>query len=445
MRAIFASAILASLLAACGSKPSTADINDFIGPNPKLVAPAKTFLPTVNVADAKGWPAGMTPTAAPGLAVNEFAGVLDHPRWLYVLPNGDVLAAESQSPGTDKTGGNIKGKIQKLLMQKAGSGATKSANKIILLRDSDHDGVAEQKSVLIDHDLYSPFGMAVIGGELFVANANGLVAFPFTPGQATITAKPRLVTELPSGYNLHWTKSLAASPDGRLLYVGVGSNSNVGENGLAMEQGRAAVWQIDPKSGRYAIFAGGIRNPVGIAFNPWSGALWVVANERDELGNDLVPDYLTSVKQGAFYGWPFSYYGQHVDKRPPPNPAMVAKAIAPDYALGPHVAALGLSFSTGQTLGPQFATGAFIGEHGSWNRKPASGYQVVFVPFAGARPAPGAKPTSVLTGFRVGDTAYGRPVGVQIGKDGSLLVADDVGGKVWRVSSAKLPQKVVSG
>jgi len=298
--------------------------------------------------------------------------------------------------------------------------------------------------VLLDHDLYSPFGMAVIGGELFVANANALVAFPFTAGQSTITAKPRVVTELPSGYNHHWTKSLVASPDGRMLYVGVGSNSNVGENGLAMEKGRAAIWQIDPKSGRYAIFAGGLRNPVGIAFNPASGALWTVVNERDELGNDLVPDYLTSVKQGAFYGWPFSYYGQNVDTRPPADPAMVAKAIAPDYALGPHVAALGLTFATGQMLSPQFASGAFIGEHGSWNRKPASGYQVVFVPFAGAMPAAGAKPIPVLTGFRVGNVAYGRPVGVQIGKDGSLLVADDVGNKVWRVSAAAAEIKMAA-
>ncbi len=444
MRLILSTILLAGLLSGCGASPSTTDINDYIGPSPKLVAPSKTLLPTVNVADAKGWPEGMMPTAAPGLTVNEFAGGLDHPRWLYVLPNGDVLAAESQGPGTDKTGGSIKGKIQKMLMKKAGSGATKSANRILLLRDADGDGTAEQRSVLLDHDLYSPFGMAVIGGELFVANANALVAFPFTVGQSTITAKPRVVTELPSGYNHHWTKSLVASLDGRMLYVGVGSNSNVGENGLAMEKGRAAIWQIDPKSGRYAIFAGGLRNPVGIAFNPASGALWTVVNERDELGNDLVPDYLTSVKQGAFYGWPFSYYGQNVDTRPPADPAMVAKAIAPDYALGPHVAALGLTFATGQMLSPQFASGAFIGEHGSWNRKPASGYQVVFVPFVGAMPATGAKPIPVLTGFRVGDVAYGRPVGVQIGKDGSLLVADDVGNKVWRVSAAAAEIKMAA-
>ena len=443
MRAILGPLTLAALLAACGSS-SSRDVAETQGPNPALQAPQTSLIPTVNVAKGVGWPAGKVPVAAAGLTVNEFAGGLDHPRWMLQLANGDLLVAESDSPGTDHTGGNIKGAIQGWLMSKAGSGKG-SPNRIVLLRDADGDGVAESRSVLIDHDLYSPFGMAVIGGELFVANANGLVAFPFTPGQATITARPRLVTPLPSGYNHHWSKSLVASPDGRLLYVGVGSNSNAGENGLAMEKGRAAVWQIDPKTGRYAIFAGGLRNPVGIAFNPWNGGLWVVANERDELGNDLVPDYITSVQKGAFYGWPFSYYGQHVDTRPQPaNPALVAKAIPPDYALGPHVAALGLTFSTGQKLGAGFATGAFIGEHGSWNRKPASGYEVVFLPFAGGKPAPGAKPIPILTGFRVGDTAYGRPVGVQIGKDGALLVADDVGGKVWRVSAAALPQKVAS-
>ncbi|MEO6580776.1 MAG: sorbosone dehydrogenase family protein [Sphingomicrobium sp.] len=442
MRALLTPLACAGLLAACGSS-STRNVVETQGPNPALRAPQTSILPTVNVAKGTGWPAGKMPVAAAGLAVNEFAGALVHPRWLLQLVNGDVLVAESDSPGTDHTGGTIKGTIQGWLMNKAGS-SKGSPNRIMLLRDADGNGIAESRSVLIDHDLYSPFGMAVVGGELFVANATGLVAFPFAPGQAKVTAKPRLVTPLPSGYNHHWTKSLVASPDGRLLYVGVGSNSNVGENGLEMEKGRAAVWQIDPRTGRYAIFASGLRNPVGIDFNPWSGALWVVANERDELGNDLVPDYLTSVKKGAFYGWPFSYYGQHVDTRPPANPAMVAKAIPPDYALGPHVAALGLTFSTGQKLGQAFASGAFIGEHGSWNRKPASGYQVVFVPFAGAMPVPGAKPVPILTGFRVGDTAYGRPVGVQIGKDGSLLVADDVGGKVWRVSAAALPKQAAN-
>lgn len=433
---------LAALLAACGAE-SSRDVGDTQGPRPTIDPPRTTTLPTVNVATASGWPAGKMPAAAKGLAINQFAGGLNHPRWLLTLSNGDLLVAESDSPGTDKTGGAIKGKIQAMLMKKAGSGKG-SPNRIMLLRDADGDGVAEAKSILLDHDLYSPFGMAVIGRELFVANANALLAFPFTAGQSTIAAKPRLVTELPSGYNRHWTKSLVASPDGRFLYVGVGSNSNAGENGLEMEKGRAAVWKIDPATGAYAIVAGGLRNPVGIAFNPWSGALWTVVNERDELGNDLVPDYLTSIRQGGFYGWPWSYFGDHVDARvKPPRPDMAAKAIVPDYALGPHVAPLGLAFSAGQTLGPSFATGAFVGLHGSWNRKPASGYQVVFVPFAGAMPT-GAKPRIILDGFRVGDSAYGRPVGVQLGKDGSLLVADDVGGKVWRVSKAALPQMVAS-
>jgi glucose/arabinose dehydrogenase len=424
----------ALLLASCGSEPSSTDISDYIGPNPKLVAPSKTTLPTVNVAEAKGWPAGKMPTPAQGLAVNEFAGGLDHPRWLLVLPNGDVLVAETDNPGTDKTGGTIRSTIQDMLMKKAGS-SKPSANRISLLRDADGDGVAETKTALVT-GLFSPFGMALANGELYVANADGVVAFPFQPGQTQITARARHVANLPSGYNHHWTKSMVASPDGKYLYVGVGSNSNVGENGLEMEKLRAAILRIDAKTGKMALYAAGLRNPVGLAWNPWSGMLWTAVNERDEIGNDLVPDYITSVKPGAFYGWPWSYYGQHVDSRPEPkNPAAVAAAIPPDYATGPHVATLGLTFSAGQRLGPQFAQGAFVGEHGSWNRKPWSGYQVVFVPFAGAMPT-GQKPVPILTGFRVEDTAYGRPVGVIIAKDGSLLVADDAGGKVWRVSGA---------
>jgi glucose/arabinose dehydrogenase len=421
------------LLSGCGAEPSASDITTYIGPNPKLVAPSTTTFPTVNVADAEGWPAGRTPTAAAGLKVNEFAGGLAHPRWMLVLPNGDTLVAESDSPGTDKTGGAIMGAIQKLIMKKAGSN-TPSANRVSLLRDADGDGVAEGKTVLVS-GLYSPFGMALANGELFIANADGIIAYRFTPGQVRLTEQPRHVAHLPAGYNHHWTKSLIASPDGRTLYVGVGSNSNIGENGMEMERDRAAILAVDARSGATRVYASGLRNPVGVAWNPWSGALWTVVNERDEIGNDLAPDYLTSVKPGAFYGWPWSYWGGNVDERvKPANPDKVARAIAPDYALGPHVAALGLTFSTGQTLGQPFAQGAFIGEHGSWNRRPWSGYQVVFVPFAGAMPAKNALPVQVLTGFRVGDVAYGRPVGVQVAKDGSLLVADDVGGKVWRVS-----------
>ncbi len=424
----------ALLLASCGSEPSSTDISDYIGPNPKLVAPSKTTLPTVNVAEAKGWPAGKMPTPAQGLAVNEFAGGLDHPRWLLVLPNGDVLVAETDNPGTDKTGGTIRSTIQDMLMKKAGS-SKPSANRNSLLRDADGDGVAETKTALVT-GLFSPFGMALANGELYVANADGVVAFPFQPGQTQITARARHVANLPSGYNHHWTKSMVASPDGKYLYVGVGSNSNVGENGLEMEKLRAAILRIDAKTGKMALYAAGLRNPVGLAWNPWSGMLWTAVNERDEIGNDLVPDYITSVKPGAFYGWPWSYYGQHVDSRPEPkNPAAVAAAIPPDYATGPHVATLGLTFSAGQRLGPQFAQGAFVGEHGSWNRNPPSGYKVVFVPFGGAQPS--GMPIDVLTGFMIRGKALGRPVGVQIARDGSLLVADDVGDTVWRVSAPR--------
>jgi glucose/arabinose dehydrogenase len=277
--------------------------------------------------------------------------------------------------------------------------------------------------------------MALVGRELFVANADALLAFPFAPGQTRITAPARIVAKLPSGINHHWTKSLVASPDGRKLYVGVGSNSNVGEFGMEIEKGRAAVWEIDSATGANREFAGGLRNPVGIAFNPASGQLWVAVNERDELGSDLVPDYITSVRDGGFYGWPYSYFGQHVDTRvKPPRPDLVARAIKPDYALGAHTASLGLTFNRGARLGPRFANGAFIGQHGSWNREPPSGYRVIFVPFAGAQPS--GMPVEVLTGFLRDGKAYGRPVGVQIARDGSLLVADDVGNKVWRVSAA---------
>ena len=424
--------LLVLALSACGG-PARLPLEAGIGPRPQLPPPEHALIPAVQVAKAEGWPAGATPAPAPGLKVNAFATGLDHPRWLYTLPNGDVLVAETASPGTDPGPPGLKGMFFKQFTKKAGS-AVPSANRITLLRDADGDGVAEFRSALLT-GLRSPFGMALVGGELFVANADSLVAFPFQPGTTTISAKPRMVAALPAGRNHHWTKSLVASPDGRWLYVGVGSNSNIGENGMAMEQGRAAVWQIDARTGASRIFASGLRNPVGLAFNPWSGALWTAVNERDEIGSDLVPDYITSVRDGGFYGWPYSYYGQHVDVRvKPPRPDLVASAIAPDFALGAHVAALGLTFSTGQQLGAAYAQGAFVGEHGSWNRKPPSGYKVVFVPFAGAQPS--GMPRDVLTGFISGGKAFGRPVGVQIARDGSLLVADDVGNTVWRVSAA---------
>ena len=427
-----ATPLLSLVLAACAG-PARLPLEAGIGPQPQLPPPEHVLSPNVNVAKAAGWPAGATPAAAPGLRVNAFATGLHHPRGLYALPTGDVLVAETNGPGTDPGPPGIKGYFFKRFKEKAGS-SVPSANRITLLRDADGDGVAEVRSTLIS-GLRSPFGMAMVGNELLVANAHSLVAVPFTPGATTIIAQPRLITALPSGRNHHWTKSLVVSPDGRWLYVGVGSNSNVGENGMAMEQGRAAVWRIDPRTGAKSIFASGLRNPVGLAFNPWSGALWAAVNERDEIGSDLVPDYITSVREGAFYGWPYSYYGQHVDVRvKPPRPDVVARALPPDFAVGPHVAALGLAFSTGQRLGPAFARGAFIGEHGSWNRSPPSGTRVVFVPFGGAQPS--GMPIDVLTGFRVNDKYYGRPVGVQIGRDGSLLVADDVGNTIWRVSAA---------
>ncbi|MFL6767785.1 MAG: PQQ-dependent sugar dehydrogenase [Sphingomicrobium sp.] len=427
-----ATPLMCFALAACGG-PARLPLEAGIGPAPQLPPPEQALIPAIDVAKAAGWPAGRMPAAAPGLKVNAFASGLDHPRWLYVLPNGDVLVAETNGPGTDPGPPGIKGIFFKKFKKKAGS-SVPSANRITLLRDADGDGIAEFRSTLLS-GLRSPFGMALVGGELFIANADSLVAVPFQPGTTAVTAAPRVVTTLPAGRNHHWTKSLVASPDGRWLYVGVGSNSNVGENGMAMEQGRAAIWQIDPRTGARRIVAGGLRNPVGIAFNPWSGALWAAVNERDEFGSDLVPDYITSVREGAFYGWPYSYYGQHIDVRvKPPRPDLVARAIPPDYSLGPHVAALGLTFSTGQRLGPAFTQGVFVGEHGSWNRKPPSGYKVVFVPFAGAQPR--GMPSDVLTGFVSGGKAFGRPVGVQIGRDGSLLAADDVGNTIWRVSAA---------
>ncbi|MFL6763262.1 MAG: PQQ-dependent sugar dehydrogenase [Sphingomicrobium sp.] len=425
-------AFLILSITACGG-PARLPLEAGIGPNPRLPPPEQALIPAVKVFRASGWPAGMMPAAAPGLKINAFVTGLDHPRWLEVLPNGDVLVAETAAPGTDPGPPGLKGMFFKSFLKKAGGGVP-SANRIALVRDADGDGVAEFHSTLLS-GLRSPFGMALVGRELFVANADSLIAVPFEVGVTSVSATPRVVAALPAGRNHHWTKSLAASPDGRALYVGVGSNSNVGENGMAIEEGHAAIWRIDPRTGGQSLFASGLRNPVGLAFNPWSGALWTAVNERDEIGSDLVPDYITSVRAGAFYGWPYSYFGQHVDSRvKPPRPDLVARAIPPDFALGPHVAAMGLAFSAGQRLGPAFAHGAFIGEHGSWNRKPASGYRVVFVPFNGAQPS--GTPVDVLTGFISGGKAFGRPVGVAIARDGSLLVADDVGNTIWRVSAA---------
>ena len=426
---------LAGGLAACGES-SSLQVIDGTGPSPKLPEPNKTLIPTVNIAPAVGWPAGGKPTAAAGTQVAAFAEGLDHPRWLYVLPNGDVLVAETNAPPKPDDSKGVRGWVMEKVMGKAGAGVP-SPNRITLLRDADHDGVAETRTVFLQN-LNSPFGMTLVGNDLYVADTDRLLRFNYEPGATEIKTQPIKVVDLPGGtLNHHWTKNVIASKDGSKLYVTVGSNSNVGENGLDKEEGRAAIWEVDRATGNHRIFASGIRNPNGLAWEPTSGALWTAVNERDEIGSDMVPDYITSVKDGGFYGWPFSYYGQHVDVRvEPQNPDLVAKAIAPDYAVGPHTASLGLTFAEGNKLPAQFKEGAFIGQHGSWNRKPHSGYKVIFVPFAAGKPT--GQPVDVLTGFLDKDeNALGRPVGVVIDQQGGLLVADDVGNKVWRVSSAK--------
>ncbi len=443
-------------LAACGDM-ARLDVAAGTGPRPSLPAPAPTLIPTVNIAPAIGWPPGVRPLPAKGTQVWPFAAGLDHPRWLYVLPNGDVLVAETNAPPKPEDGGGLRGWLMGKVMQRAGA-ATPSANRITLLRDTDGDGKADERSVLLQ-GLNSPFGMALLGDMLYVATSDAVLRFPYTRGQTRITAPGMKVLDLPAGpINHHWTKNLLASADGSKLYVTVGSNSNVGERGMAVEAGRAAIWELDLASGAHRLFASGLRNPNGMAWvsahtahaahtagatNAASGGsghsatLWTVVNERDEIGSDLVPDYLTSVRDGAFYGWPYSYYGQHVDVRvQPPEPALVARALSPDYALGPHTAPLGLAAAGGNTLPKRFAEGMFIGQHGSWNRRPHSGYKVIFVPFAGGQPQ--GQPLEVLGGFLSAEgKAYGRPVGVVLDASGALLVADDVGNVIWRVSAAR--------
>ncbi|NVD99851.1 sorbosone dehydrogenase family protein [Massilia sp. BJB1822] len=405
------------------------------GPDPQLPDPERSLIPTVNVAPVERWQGDAKPVPASGFGVTAYARELDHPRWVYVLPNGDVLVAESNAPAKEDQGKSIKGAIIKQQMKKAGAGTT-SANRITLLRGQGPDGAATSRHVFLQ-GLHSPFGMVLVDKHLYVANADALLRFPYQEGQTTIAAAGVKVMDLPGlPLNHHWTKNVVASPDGKHLYIAVGSNSNVGENGMDKEEGRAAIWQLELASGKARLFASGLRNPVGMAWEPSSKVLWTVVNERDELGNDLVPDYLTSVRDGAFYGWPYSYFGQHVDERiKPPRPDLVAKAIAPDYALGGHTASLGLAFYTSKLFPPSYQSGAFIGQHGSWNRKPHSGYKVVFVPFANGKPA--GPPRDFLVGFlsREGK-AHGRPVGVAQDKAGALLVADDVGNVIWRVAPA---------
>ena len=402
-----------------------------IGPSPTLPQPHKTLVPTVHIAPAKGWTEGAKPTAVSGLAVNAFARDLAHPRWLYVLPNEDVLVAESDGPPRSEDAKGIKGFIYRTVQKRAGAG-TPSANRITLLRDANGSGVAT-KTIFLE-GLNSPFGMVLVGNNLYVANTDAIVRFAYSEGATRITDPGVKVADLPAGpINHHWTKNVIASRDGSRLYATVGSNSNAGENGLDNEEHRAAILEVDPATGKWRVFASGLRNPNGMGWEPQTGALWTAVNERDELGSDLVPDYMTSVKDGGFYGWPYSYYGQHVDARVPAKPEMVAKAIVPDYALGNHTASLGLTFDTGSALPDPYRGGVFVGQHGSWNRKPLSGYKVIFVPFSDGRPS--GQPIDVLTGFVDKDgKALGRPVGVAIDKAGALLVADDVGNTVWRVT-----------
>jgi glucose/arabinose dehydrogenase len=406
------------------------------GPHPTLPPPKPSLIPTIKIAEAEHWPEGATPKPLKGLSVNAFAGNLDHPRWLHVLPNGDVLVAETNAPAKHDDGFSFRKWIMGIVMRRAGAGVP-TPNRIILLRDTDHDGVADVRTTFLDN-LNSPFGMTLSNGKLYVANTDAIVAFPYSNGVTRISAAPEKIIDLPAGpINHHWTKDVIASPDGKTLYVTVGSNSNVGENGIEAETNRAAVLKVDLASRKMRVFATGLRNPNGLSWNPDDGKLWVAVNERDEIGNDLVPDYITSVKDGGFYGWPYSYYGQNIDVRvKPQRPDLVSRAIKPDYAVGSHTASLGLTFYTGSLLGPEYRHGAFVGQHGSWNRDPRSGYKVIFVPFRNGKP--NGAPKDILTGFiSPEDKAQGRPVGVAVDKSGALLVADDVGNVVWRVASAK--------
>jgi len=425
-------ALILGTVSACGSRAKLTVV-DGTGANPVLPPPSSSLIPVVNVVTAKGWPANATPTPADGASVAAFARGLNHPRWLYVLPNGDVLVAETNAPVRPDDGKGIKGWFFKKYQTKAG-GAVPSANRITLLRDADDDGVAETQSVFLEH-LASPFGIALIGDDLYIANSDSLVRVRYTSGATGLRDTPVKLLDLPGGtINHHWTKSLIASPDGSRLYVGSGSNSNAAENGIDKEAERAAILEIDLTAGTRRVFASGLRNPVGMTWEPSTRVLWVAVNERDELGSDLVPDYITGVREGAFYGWPYSYYGANIDRRvKPQRPDLVATAIKPDFALGPHTASLGLAYSAGSGRAPVAGEGMFVGQHGSWNRKPRSGYKVIFVPFANGKPS--GLPRDVLTDFiRDNGDAMGRPVGVAIGRDGSLLVADDVGNTVWRVT-----------
>jgi glucose/arabinose dehydrogenase len=428
--------MVAAALAACQDKGG--DPMRQYGPTPYLPEPHQYLLPPMSVPRAVGWKPGETPAVPRGLRIQAMATGLLHPRIVYPLPNGDILVVETNGPGT--VASRPKDYVQGRMIVRAGA-AAKGGNRITLLRDANGDGVPELRTLFLDH-LHSPYGVALVGRTLYVANTDAILGFAYTPGATRITGPGVRLTDLPAGrLNHHWTKPLVAGPDGSKLYVGVGSNSNITENGIDAEAGRAAIYEVDRLTGAKRIYASGTRNPTNLAIQPGTGQLFAVVNERDEIGPDLVPDYLTSIRDGGFYGWPWSYWGRHVDVRVHPQaPEMVAKAIRPDYGLSSHVAALGLAFSRGETLAPAFADGAFVGEHGSWDRNPLNGYQVIFVPFAGGRPS--GKPVPVVTGFLAPDhrTVHGRPVGVALDRTGALLIADDVGNVVWRVSAAASPR-----
>ncbi|MBB3772596.1 glucose/arabinose dehydrogenase [Angulomicrobium tetraedrale] len=402
------------------------------GDVPNLPTPKPTLIPIMKVAAAVGWSPGQKPWPAAGFKVGAFTDSLAHPRWVYELPNGDILVAETAAPPSPPGVFSLRWWVMGWVMARAGAGVT-SANRITLLRDADGDGVAEIKTPFLEN-LFSPFGMALIGDQLYVANADSVVRFPYVPGATRITAAPVKICDLPAGRNHHWTKSLVANKAGTKLYVGVGSNSNVAEFGMAEEENRAAILEVDIASGAVRVFAGGLRNPVGMDWNPVTGELWTSVNERDEIGDDLVPDYMTSVKDGAFYGWPYSYWGVVDTRVSPQRPDLVAKAIKPDYALGCHTASLGLTFVDDDRFGARFRNGVFIGQHGSWNRNPPSGYRVIFIPFTEGKP--GGAPEEILGGFLINGKALGRPVGVLVDTRGGLLVVDDVGDCIWRVTPA---------
>jgi glucose/arabinose dehydrogenase len=429
---LLAGGLLAALLGSTAGH-DIASPNTQYGAHPVLPAPHQYLVPPMRVPPGVGWSEGKTPAVPAGLQIQAFATGFEHPRMVYALPNGDVLVVESNGPAAPiyRPKDYVEGEVKAL----AGSSAP-GGNRIILLRDSRGARKPDVRTVFIDH-LNAPFGVVLVGNELYVADTDAILRFSYTPGQTRIASPGVKLTELPAGpIDHHWTKSLVASPDGTKLFVGVGSNSNITENGMAVEEGRAAIWEVDRQTGFKRIYASGVRNPTGVAFEPQSGKLWAIVNERDEIGPNLVPDYLTSVREGGFYGWPYSYFGQHVDIRAEPQrPDLVAKALVPDYALSSHVAPLGIAFSQASRLPARYRAGVFIAEHGSWDRSPLNGYKVVYVPFRAGRPS--GPPQDVVTGFLTGDQrkSQGRPVGLAFDNKGALLIADDVGNTVWRVGA----------